>query len=521
MDKTFLQWLSLVGIIWLQSVSGTNTNFPAYSSQLKQLLSMSQLQLNNLAFASDAGKLLGFISGIAALYLPYWLVLLIGSTLGLIGYGVQFLFIENYIHSLSYVHIFLLTVLAGNSICWMNTICYSVSILNFPSDRQLAVGLTSSYQGLSAKIYTLIVNISLLSFPAEKAGAYLLLNSILPLLVCLLASLFVRDVNVGDRNGINGGFIAMFCITIATGIYAIIGSLQSLSKGLSASGNAIGMLALLLAPLAIPLIEEVSAKKEWTKRKTKVCHSTAEEDIGIEGMENGIKDEDVDGQSREGHDHRACVREEIGVRLMLKRVEFWLYFFVYFFGASLGLVYLNNLGQIAESRGCPGTSSLVSLSSSFGFFGRLVPSVMDYFLLRRGYVISRPAFIAALMAPMAGAFLLLLSSTNVSLYISTAVIGVCTGAITSVAVITTSELFGTKKFCVNHNVLVSNIPMGSFLFGYLAALIYRKGGHGDGKCMGLQCYRNTFILWGSLCFFGTFLALVLHARVRTFYSSKC
>ena len=71
--------------------------------------------------------------------------------------------------------------------------------------------------------------------------------------------------------------------------------------------------------------------------------------------------------------------EEVGVKLMLRRINFWLYFFVYFFGATVGLVYLNNLGQIAESRGCSNISSLVSLSSSFGFFGRLMPSLMYYF----------------------------------------------------------------------------------------------------------------------------------------------
>ncbi|PKI58019.1 hypothetical protein CRG98_021599 [Punica granatum] len=66
------KWLSLVAAIWLQSITGTNTNFPAYSSHLKQVMSISQVQLNNLAFANDAGKLFGWLSGIAALYLPLW-----------------------------------------------------------------------------------------------------------------------------------------------------------------------------------------------------------------------------------------------------------------------------------------------------------------------------------------------------------------------------------------------------------------------------------------------------------------
>ncbi|KAJ6297572.1 hypothetical protein OIU78_023185 [Salix suchowensis] len=282
-------------------------------------------------------------------------------------------------------------------------------------------------------------------------------------------------------------------------------------------GNAICILVLLLAPLVIPMAEKIRE----VLLNGEIMKVSVEKNAGdnqVERIESGIEEDDDD--HRRGNDQVISVKEDIGAMSMLKRVDFWLYFFVYFSGATLGLVYLNNLGQIAESRGFSGTSSLVSLSSSFGFFGRLMPSFLDYFLQRRGYMISRPACIAASMAPMAGAFFLLLNSTNISLYISTAIIGVCTGAITSISVSTTTELFGTKNFSVNHNIVVANIPIGSFIFGYSAALNYRREDDGDGKCMGLQCYRNTFIVWGSLCLFGTFLALVLYARLRKFYSHK-
>ena len=137
-------------------------------------------------------------------------------------------------------------------------------------------------------------------------------------------------------------------------------------------------------------------------------------------------------------------------------------------------------------------------------------------------MLSRTASIVALMAPMAASFLLLLNPTNLALYLSTAVIGVCTGAITSIAVTTTTELFGAKNFSVNHNVVVTNIPIGSFVYGYLAALVYREeaGVNGDGKCMGIECFKRTFILWSSLCFLGTFLALALYVRTRKFYSQR-
>jgi MFS family permease len=133
---------------------------------------------------------------------------------------------------------------------------------------------------------------------------------------------------------------------------------------------------------------------------------------------------------------------------------------------------------------------------------------------RSGYNLSRTASMASLMAPMSVAFFVLLHPTHILLYASTAVIGTCTGAITSVAVSATSELFGTKHFGVNHNVLVANIPLGSLCFGYLAAFLYQKGAHGGNQCLGAACYRDTFVLWGAMCAVGTALCTVLYARSR-------
>ncbi|OMP02360.1 Nodulin-like protein [Corchorus olitorius] len=528
MTPITLQWLSLVGIIWLQSINGTNSNFPAYSSQLKLLLSISQLQLNNLAFASDAGKLFGWLSGIAADYLPLWLVLIFGSSLGLIGYGIQYLFLIGYISNLSYGLIFFLTILAGNSICWINTVCYLVTIKNFPQDRQLAIGLTGSYLGLSAKIYTNFVDVIVFhSSPVGRARVYLLLSSVLPFAISVVAAPVVRVINVGKiitkRSKV--AFILILVITIATGVFAVMGSLGSASSWLSPFTSAVGIVSLLLAPLLIPLGQQIRQLilAIGLNREEKVYIEEISED-SMEKMESGVKSRDnsisseidefsesVDDNTTETKDEISVV-EEIGVKLMLRRLNFWLYFFVYLFGITLGLVFLNNLGQIAESRRCS-ASVLVSLSSSFGFFGRLIPSLKKY------YKISRTAFVVALMAPTGGAFFLLVNTNNLWLYMSTAIIGVCTGAMTSISATLTAELFGTKHFGVNHNVVVVNIPIGSCLFGYLAALVYRKqgGSAADGKCFGVDCYRSTFILWGSLCFFGTFLALMLYARTRKFY----
>ncbi|KAL1558789.1 protein NUCLEAR FUSION DEFECTIVE 4-like [Salvia divinorum] len=255
-----LEWLTLVAAIWLQSINGTNSNFPAYSSELKRILSTSQLNLNNLASANDAGKLFGWISGLAAAHLPLWLVLLIGSLLGLIGYGVQFLFLTGQAPSLSYWHIFLLTALAGNGICWINTVCYLITIRNFPLDRQIAVGLSTSYIGLSAKIYTDIVDVVAASnSPSDRAKAFLLLNSALPLLVCLVVAPLARDAVVGRSKRLSRGFFAMFAISMVTGVFAVVTSLKTVVAGAVPSYVILGgMVVILFLPLIVPAGEKIT-----------------------------------------------------------------------------------------------------------------------------------------------------------------------------------------------------------------------------------------------------------------------
>ncbi|RZC63127.1 hypothetical protein C5167_024891 [Papaver somniferum] len=559
MSHSIYQWLSLVGIIWLQSFNGTNTDFPAYSSQLKKLLSISQFQLNNLAFASDAGKLLGWFSGVAANYLPLPFVLIIGATLGLIGYGVQFLYVVQKISHLSYFHIFMLNVLAGNSICWINTVCYTSIIKNFPVDPQVAVGLATSYVGLSAKIYTDIVDvISSSSDATAKAKNYLLLNSILPLIVSFVtAPILFKDV-VSKNNKENKadivqiGFTIMFLVTIVTGVYSVMGSLGWKTVVQSPLLYAIGLAFLLIViPLTIPVGVKIGKflLKWWhTKRESKIfnlsmmdnhqsANSTDESNGGVVVEIKELKEVVVQDSNSVGSGFRvhglvepiSSSKEDIGVK-MVRRVEFWLYFFVYMFGGTLGLVFMNKLGQIAESRGQSSatTSSLVSLSSAFCFFGRLLPSLVHHFSGNK-YMISTTTSIATLMAPISASFYLLaFNSGIVSLYISTVIIGVCIGSFTSISVSATTELFGTKNFSINHNIVVGNIPIGSFVFGTCAALLYekkkkkKKFDHMNmmNICMGAECYRTTFIIWGCISLLGTVLAFVLYLRTRKFYQLR-
>ena len=371
MSPNVLRWFSLVALLWLQSINGTNLSFPAYSSQLKEFLSISQFKLNYLSFASDAGKVLGFISGIAAVYLPLPLVLLAGGSLGFAGYGLQYLCIVKKMFTLSFYQIWGLSFLAGNSICWINTACYIVAINSFPVNRQVAVGITASYQGLSGKIYTDMVQTFFYSSQREAASGYLLLNSLVPLVGCLVtAPMLMREAKATSSSSwdINVGFIVLFVVTIATGIYAVATSLLTAPAVLVL----VGIVLFLLAPLAIPV--GVGVKELVSSRRSQ--QKVHDLEVPSEEDQNKEEEEEFDEKVIVG------VKEEVEWTKLCKKLDFWIYFGLYLFGPTVGLVFMNNLGQIAESRGCAATTSLVALSSSFGFFGRLLPSLLDYFLSR-------------------------------------------------------------------------------------------------------------------------------------------
>ncbi|ONK77083.1 uncharacterized protein A4U43_C02F2930 [Asparagus officinalis] len=373
-------------------------------------------------------------------------------------------------------------MLAGNSICWVNTACYVASMREFPNDHGVVVGLATSYTGLSAKIYIVIAQV-ILGKNFTSKSIYLLLNAVVPIGLAIVTAPFLTE-SKPSMNGNGRGLSAVFVLAGITGARVV---------GRRAVGEVFG---------GNP-VEGASYGERGGG-------------LGGDGGEV-VEVREVKGGEEES---KKSVGSEHGVWKLVRSVDFWLYFLVYLCGGTMGLVYANNLGQVANSRGVQ-EAALLSISSTFGFFGKLSAAPLSLFT-RSKYMVSRPAFVATLMVPMAGSFFLLLVPTKAFLFFSTAIIGMCTGAITSIAVSMTADLFGLEKFSVNHNIVVANIPIGSFVFGYIAALIYDKegGGGGRGLCVGMHCYSKTFVIWGSICTFGALLSFVLYVRTRKALSKR-
>ncbi|KAL8107032.1 protein NUCLEAR FUSION DEFECTIVE 4-like isoform X1 [Apium graveolens] len=547
------KWMILVVTIWLQAFTGTNFDFSAYSSDYKSVLGVSQVQLNYLAVASDLGKALGWSSGLALMYLPLWVVMFISGFMGLVGYGVQWLVISNFI-ALPYFAVFLLCLLAGCSICWFNTVCFVLCIKNFPTNRPLALSLTVSFNGVSAALY----NLAAKSFDSSSNDLYLLLNAFIPLLTSIAAlipilrqpSLDPLPDDAVKRDQLI--FLLLNFLAVTTGLYLLF--LPSRDPS-SARLLFCGAIVLLVLPLFIPgmvyardwfhrtiyssfrvegsgfiLInhDDLELHKELLSRGNSLVDGVSYVENG-DAYSNQIRERDAD--SSEGccetlikRDPLVMLGEEHKANLLVRRLDFWLYYFVYFFGGTIGLVYTNNLGQIAQSLGLSSTTStLITIYSAFSFFGRLLSAAPD--IVRRKVYFARTGWLAIALLPTPIAFFLLAASgSEVALQAGTAIVGLSSGFIFAAAVSVTSELFGPSSVGVNHNILITNIPIGSLLYGLLSALVYDANASPDIDmmpnslvCMGRKCYFLTFVFWGCVSILGLASSALLFLRTRKAY----
>lgn len=312
--------------------------------------------------------------------------------------------------------VFLLCLLAGCSICWFNTVCFVLCNQNFPANRPLAISLTVSFNGVSAALYTLAAN----AIDPSSDAVYLLLNALIPLLtsvVSLIPILCQPSLDPLPPDAVHRDsliFLLLNFLAVVTGIYLVVFG-STTTDGTTAYILLSGAIFLLIFPLCIP---GVVYAKDWFRR---TIHSS----FGYEGSGFILVDADdlelhkellsrnassigsigngslthllgdngsviaITGQKTgeiEGCCQRILVKDQLAMLgqehpagMLVRRFDFWLYYLAYFCGGTIGLVYSNNLGQIAQSLGqSSNTTTLLTLYSSFSFFGRLLSAVPDY-----------------------------------------------------------------------------------------------------------------------------------------------
>lgn len=145
------------------------------------------------------------------------------------------------------------------------------------------------------------------------------------------------------------------------------------------------------------------------------------------------------------------------------------------------------------------------------------------FLFCRKGGTPRPLWNAGSQILMGVGYILLAMAVPGSLYIGSIMVGICYGVRLAITVPTASELFGLKYYGLIYNILILNLPLGSFLFsGLLAGILYDMEATtttgGGNTCVGPHCYRLVFIVMAAACLMGFFLDLLLSIRTKMVYN---
>lgn len=135
----------------------------------------------------------------------------------------------------------------------------------------------------------------------------------------------------------------------------------------------------------------------------------------------------------------------------------------------------------------------------------------------------RPLWNAAAQILMVFGFVILALALPGSLYIGSILVGICYGIRIAISVPTASELFGLKYYGLIYNILILNLPLGSFLFsGLLAGILYDMEAiptaGGGNTCVGAHCYRTTFVVMAVACIIGFGLDILLSIRTKSVYT---
>lgn len=521
------KWLGFVTAIWVQAISGNNYTFSNYSDALKSLMSLTQLQLNNLSVAKDVGKAFGILAGIGSDRLSPPVLLLIGSIEGFIGYGVQWLVISGHIQPLPYWAMCVFLCMGGNSTTWMNTAILVTCIRNFRKTRGPVTGILKGYVGLSTAIFTDLCS----ALFSDDPATFVLMLAIIPFVVCFTAILFLREIppsSTSKEDKQEAKFFGIFnVVAVIIALYLLAFDVSGPHGRMLSKTFAIILLILIASPLCVPvylMLQNSIRSKDSTNSNTE--NNVVEPLLVHENQpEMERKPETTVAQvvvEDEIEKMQPVIGEEHTIMEALKTVDFWILFSSFLCGVGTGLAVINNMGQMGLALGYADVSMFVSLTSIWGFFGRILSgSVSEYFIKKAGT--PRPIWNAASQILMLVGYILMAMAFPGSLYVGSIVVGICYGVRLAITVPTASEMFGLKYYGLIYNILILNLPLGSFLFsGMLAGFLYDSQATptagGGNTCIGAHCYRLVFIVMAITCVIGFGLDVLLTFRTKSVYS---
>ena len=481
---------------------GTVYAFGAYSEALKATLELSQAQLELAALCGNLGNYLGTagffydrFGGVASVKFG---ALLIG-----VGYGCQWL-LATWGSTYAIELLCACCFVWGHGSGYLDCAAVGSGVAAFPRRRGAVVGLLKSFYGLASSMIILALpwlgGIDFIAALAVVAGG-------LPLL-----ALYAFE-DAPDRAGKSDALDALAGRTF-TSLAGRVVAFSLLALGIAilrvvAPPSALGFNVLVSLLVAAGLAWIVRAAARGPRRE--LVEEEDEEDAPSTEPSSEHDYPCATLQSPEEHDSHPCAT--------LQSPEYWLLLLAILPGAGMGLMTINNLGQIVSARGGVASTqrAATAIVSVANGLGRLGCGALADRIVARG----RPRALLVVAADLVGALAMLVfyaSGTSVpTALVAAALAGAAYGAIWTLIPTLAADLFGRQHFGSNYALILPSVSLAAILFStVLAPAVYAAHADDDG-CTGADCFGLTFLITAMSCGAGAVMALLLGVRSRGRY----
>lgn len=269
--------------------------------------------------------------------------------------------------------------MGGNSTTWMNTAVLVTCIRNFRRNRGPVSGILKGYVGLSTAIFTDLCTALFSNDPAS----FLVLLAVVPFVVCLAAVFFLREIppasSAAEDNEETRYFAVFNIVAVVVAVYLQSYDIIGIKTGVFSVAFASILLFLLASPIAIPFhsfIRSLNHVGEQEDVEGRIQEPLLRSEIRAE------KEVVAVAAAATAEKKRPALGEDHTIMEAMLTVDFWVLFVSFLCGVGTGLAVMNNMGQIGLALGYTDVSIFVSMTSIWGFFGRILSGTLSEHFLK-------------------------------------------------------------------------------------------------------------------------------------------